>query len=389
MELFFELIQVALGNRGRLSKMMMAKEWKRIYIIAEEQTVVGLTLCGVEKLPEDQRPPKMQLLPWIGVVQMIEQQNKEINRELEGFVTVCAKERQEYLVVKGQTVGRLYPKPLWRQSGDIDFLVHVSSSSMSETTGLSEKFNVQDFGRALDVVIPKMVEKDVGFDRNNIRYELHTSLRGWAKKRHQKVWDELIEKEWVQEYYVEIEGVKVRTLSPTLNAAYIFIHLFFHLIREGVSLRQLCDWAMVLHHYKDEINRDELLQILNDLDLCEAYCAFGTILVDKLGLPISEFPVPINDEARNWQEKILEDIFKGGNFGKLNHGHGFMFHVSSFRSLWYKVETFGVALRNSFKYYRLCPSEVGGMIPRLVKGNARIWLKALFNKVRRQSRAQD
>jgi hypothetical protein len=63
------------------------------------------------------------------------------------------------------------------------------------------------------------------------------------------VWDSLIEKEWQEKYFVEIDGVKVRTLSPTLNAAYVFIHLFFHFIREGVSLRPFCDWAIVLHYY--------------------------------------------------------------------------------------------------------------------------------------------
>lgn len=65
--------------------------------------------------------------------------------------------------------------------------------------------------------------------------------------------------------------------------------------------------------------------------------------------------------------RILGDIFRGGNFGKLNH---------QARSSWkYKVETMGVAMRNSFRYYRLCPSEVGGMIPRLVKVNWKILIK--------------
>lgn len=366
-ELLFRLLCNALWDE-RYCEAISEKEFLGVLSIAEHQTIFGLVFDALKEAQVADMEDKMPIYEAIGTLEQIKQQNKLCNKELVDFVRLCDENGLGYIVVKGQTIESLYPNRGLRQSGDTDFLIKKQQYAL--------------FGKALEIELPeKLSEKEFGFERKGLQYELHTDLIEFATKRHQEVWDELIAKEWGQEYYVEIEGVKVRTLSPTLNAAYIFIHLFFHFIREGVSLRQLCDWAMVLHHYKDEINRDELLQILNDLDLCEAYCAFGTILVDKLGLPVSELPVPINDEARKWQEKILNDIFRGGNFGKNNHKARFSWK--------YKVETFNVALRNSFKYYCLCPSEVGGMIPRLVKGNARIWLKALFNKVRRQSRAQD
>lgn len=333
-----------------------AVNWQDVYQLSREQSVLGLVLSGIERLPLEQRPPKMLLLQWTGEVLMVEWQNIRINQELAEFSTLCEKEGLEYFVVKGQTVGCLYPNPGLRQGGDIDFLMHEGRNLVS------------DFSRTLHVDIPKMVEYEVGFDRNDIRFELHTSLRGWATKRHQQVWDELIEKEWSKCHFVEIDGLRVRTLSPTANAAYIFIHMFFHFMREGVSLRQICDWAMVLHHYKDKINRDKLMTMLLDLDMFDAYCAFESILFDKIGLPTRELVVPIRDEDRKWQGRILRDIFRGGNFGRLNH--------QAHSSLKYKMETMRVVMRNTFRYYRLCPSEVGGMILRLVKVNWRI----MFNK---------
>lgn len=361
-DLFLKILGCSLWGEafdGQLS----IKEFREVLSLAEEQTVFGLVLDALKDARVEGMEDKTPLFEAIGVMEQIKQQNRVVNAELAEFASLCEKNGLPYVVVKGQTVGSLYPEPLLRQSGDIDFLVH------------GEGCMVKGFAVALGVEIPKMKEMEVGFERYGISYELHTGLRGWAKKEHQEGWDDLIDKEWQDEHYVEIGGQKVRTLSPTVNAAYIFIHLFFHFIREGVSLRQMCDWTMVLHHYKEEIDRDKLMEILLDLGMFDAYCAFGTILVDKLGLPLRELPVPINDEDRKWQGKILDDVFKGGNFGKLNHGDGFKFQDSRFRSLWYKLETFGVALRNSFKYYRLCPSEVGGMIPRLVKGNLKIMLK--------------
>lgn len=329
----------------------------RILSLAESQTVYGLVMEAFNDSRIDGMEDKTPLFEAIGVMEQIKQNNRDVNKELADFALICEKIGLEYIVVKGQTVGCLYKDSLLRQPGDIDFLVRVDYNDV--------KVRLED---ALLITLPsKISEYEIGFDRNNIRYELHTKLRGWAKKCHQKTWDDLIMHEWQNEHYVVIYGSKVRTLSPTLNAAYIFIHLFFHFIREGVSLRQMCDWAVVLHNYRDEIDKDVLIHILIELDMFDAYCAFETILVDKLGLAHQELPIPIRNDDRKWQKMILEDIFRGGNFGFLNH---------KTHSSWkYKTETFYTALRHSYKYYKLCPSEVGGMIPRLIKGNLKILLK--------------
>ena len=363
-ELFLELLSAALGNK-QPKVSISAKDFYKIMSFAEQQTVLGLVFDVLKDKRIDGLTDKKTVFDAMAKAENIKRQNTIVNKELTEFADRCNQEGIDYIVVKGQTIGCLYPKNELRQAGDIDFLFPVEPAM--------ERYKNYKIQRSKMATIfpevqlpPKMEEYEVAFNHNGVLYELHTSLRGWAKKRHQKVWDSLIEKEWQEKYFVEIDGVKVRTLSPTLNAAYVFIHLFFHFIREGVSLRQLCDWAIVLHHYNAEIDKDKLIRILLELDMFDAYCAIGTILVDELGLPKKEFPVSLDDNDREWKGKILEDIFRGGNFGKLHH---------QAHSSWkFKVETMCVALRNSFRYYRLCPSEVGGMIPRLLKGNLKILL---------------
>lgn len=363
-ELFLELLSAALGNK-QPKESISAKEFYKIMSYAEQQTVLGLVFDVLKDKRIEGLTDKKKVFDAMAKAENIKRQNTLVNKELAEFADRCNQEGIDYIVVKGQTIGCLYPKNELRQAGDIDFLFPVDL-----TVGRDKDYEMQRSKMAKifpEVQLPpKMEEYEVAFNHNGVLYELHTSLRGWAKKRHQKVWDSMMEKEWQEKHYVEIEGVKVRTLSPTMNTAYVFIHLFFHFIREGVSLRQLCDWAMVLHHNKDEIDKEALLEMLLDLDIFDAYCAFGTILVDELGVPKREFPVSLDDNDREWKGKILEDIFRGGNFGKLHH---------QAHSSWkFKVETMCVALRNSFRYYRLCPSEVGGMIPRLLKGNLKILL---------------
>ena len=348
--LFFALLRSALwGNNEDLPKELSEKEAFNLFKVVEEQSVSGLVFDAI--IRNEMKIPQSFVFEAVGIEGRIKLVNKHLNDELKEFVKLSLR---DYVVVKGQTIAAIYPDASLRMPGDIDFLVHDYESAK---VVIEREWNVE-----LPV---ELVDREYAFEHGNATYEIHDKLIVFGCRKHQRYWDKLMSHPFE---CINVSGVLIPTLSPTNNAIYVFVHLFFHFVREGVSLRQLCDWAMVLHHYKNEIDRDGLLMILLHLNLFDAYCAFGTILIDYLGLPLSEFPLPLGVNDRVWQKRIMDDIFKSGNFGKLRH------HA---RSSWrYKVETMGIVVRNSIRYYRLCPSEVGSMIPRLVKGN----LKILFSR---------
>ena len=349
----FSLLRFALWGKS-IEDEVLRDEFRPVLALAKEQTVYGLVFDALSQLKGNY--DKQQVFEALAVCQTIQQQNARVNKELKELVLMFNRDGLDCIVVKGQTFGQLYSKPDLRMAGDIDFLIHQEYHVVKNV--IENQFSIK--------LPSKMVEREIEFEHGGVPFELHNSIRDWANKKHQMVWDNLMEEEWQEKHYVEIDGVKVRTLSPTLNAAFVFIHLFFHFIREGVSLRQLCDWAIVLHHYRDEIDRNKLTDILYQLDMTKGYKAFGSILVDELGLPESDFPMEIKEDDRQWKEKLLKDIFEGGNFGKLHH--------KAQNSWQFKIETLQLAIRNTLRYYRLCPSEIGGMIPRLVKGNLNILL---------------
>lgn len=351
----FSLLRSALWGepfQGEVSK----QEFAQILKLAKEQTVTGLVFNVLKDAKIEGTLNKSIIFENIGLTEQIKHQNAIINRELCSFASRSQDAGLKYLVVKGQTIGCLYANPGLRAPGDIDFLV-------TQKTQISQIIHLFP-----DAVIPqRLTEKEYGFESNGVTYELHIRLIDFGCKKHQAVWEDIIAEEWGKNYFVEIDGVKVKTLSPTINAVYLFLHLFFHLIREGVSLRQFCDWAIMLHHYRNEIDKDVLKGILLQLDMIRGYKAFGTILVDELGLPVEDFPLSLADEDRGMKGKILGDIFKGGNFGKHNH--------KSKSALGFKLETFRMAVNNSIRYYSLAPSEMRMMIPKMLKIN----LKLLFS----------
>ena len=362
----FSLLRSALWGeafQGEVSK----EEFAQVLKLAKEQTVYGLVFDVLKDVKVEGTLSKSLVFEAIGLTQQIKRQNAIISKELSSFANRSQNVELTYLVVKGQTIGCLYANPGLRAPGDIDFLV-------TQKTQISQIIHLFP-----DAVIPqRLTEKEYGFESNGVTYELHIRLIDFGCKKHQRIWEDVISEEWVLQkpdgrgkmedgYFVTINGVKVRTLSPTVNAVYLFLHLYFHLIREGVSLRQFCDWAIMLHHYRNDIDKEALEDILQQLDMIRGYRAFGTILVDELGLPEEEFPLPLAEEDRGMKEKILGDIFKGGNFGKHNH--------KSKSALGFKLETFRMAVNNSIRYYSLAPSEMRMMIPKMLKIN----LKLLFS----------
>lgn len=350
--ILFTLLRSALWGEV-FSDKLSKEDFAVVLKLAKEQTVLGLVFDILKDSKIDGLQNRSFIFEILGLTERIKHQNLLINKELISFAQKSKDVGLNYLVVKGQTIGCLYKNPALRSSGDIDFLVPNVSRCLSEVFP--------------NVRFPEiMKEKELEFEYNHIIYELHTRLIDFGCKKHQKVWEKLIGEEWEHENYVKIDGVKVRTLSSTINAVYLFLHLYFHLIREGVSLRQFCDWAVFLHHNRDVIDKDRLAEILNKLDMVKGYQAFGCILVDELGLPKEDFPISLSTEDRRLKGKILEDIFQGGNFGKQNH--------KSKTALGFKLETLRMAIRNSMRYYSLAPSEMCMMIPKMVRIN----LKLLF-----------
>lgn len=326
-------------------------DWTDVMQTAEKQAVLGLVFYGAEKAMKGKVTQK-QVFEWIGVTEQIKAQNLMINEELARFDKFMRKNDIDYRVVKGQIVGTCYPEPLLRQSGDIDLYFTPNHYKLC-TDLLLQKGIQMDYDAS---------EKHSEFDMNGIVYELHWTLNNFSREKWQRYFDNVLQKD--KGMSVLVGKTEIPTLSPTVNALYIFIHLFHHLIHSGVGLRQMCDWMMWLHRYKDEIDREELSRHLRALELERPYRVLGAVLVDKLGLPEYEFPLAITDKDRKRSQRILADIMKMGNFGHNRQKTGKM-------GLLHSVQTGTQMVLQSAKYADLAPKEILGRIPYMLSW----WMK--------------
>ena len=121
MLLFYDLLQVALGEKDNLSYTPSIDEWEELFITSQKQTVTGFTFDALDKLSRNgQKTPAVLLFDWIAISEQIRQQNKLLNSRIVELEERFEKDGFKSCILKGQGNAILYPNPLSRTPGDID-----------------------------------------------------------------------------------------------------------------------------------------------------------------------------------------------------------------------------------------------------------------------------
>lgn len=329
------------------------QEWaheriEKVRELGRKQASEGLVVKGI--MDAGIKLGRPDLVDLIGARQSIWQGNLELDQAVADLSSSLHDAGIRIWVVKGQTVATLYPEPKSRSCGDIDFLCHPDDWDKAVAYFADEHSVVFD---------APVTPKDEEFTLGGIKYEMHRSLVMLSSLRHQRYWDTVVMDEILaSDESIEICGVKVPILPPTINALYVFAHIFGHFISEGIGLRQFCDWALVLKHYKTRIDVARLEAHLEGIGFKKAFIGFGAILTDYLGLPSEDFPFEIPQEFHRRAGSLWKNILELGNFGKNKKYLRSSGPIHGFQHLW---RIAGQAIK--FHYY--APSESWWKIPRM------------------------
>ena len=301
---------------------------------AEKQTVAPLVFKAMEQAKC--QLPRQVVLRQMTLRQQTILQNRKINLKLGALAELMQQSQTDYVVVKGQVLAACYPHPELRQSGDIDFYCDEANFDRGLKC-LMKQWEINDAHWDAEVL---------EFHHEGILLEMHHTLAHFYNKRKDAYWKQLLKD--IPAAQITIGNQPVNTLNPTLHSLYVWIHLYHHLLELGVGLRQFCDWAMILHHCKDEIDHEALKKHLQVLGLEKAYKASGSVLVNYLGLPADEFTYPLTAQDSRYAPKILDVVFYRGNMGKYNKRNGF-------QGWKHQVESFGIKSAHFLKFYPLAP----------------------------------
>lgn len=228
-DLFFELLLVCTGAKDVLSRTYSEAEWNDALETAQEQAIEGVLLSAIERLPDEQRPPKFVLLQWIGLVQMVETNSKKIAEASETVIKYFRENGFACNILKGCAVARYYPQPERRQSGDVDVWVD----------GSREK--IYDFARKFD-----KDGKLYGVNYHHIHFRLiedvHIEVHIWPSFLSSPM------RNWRLHKFCNLHRPTMETSMPSLafDRVFILLHCYRHMCGDGVGLRQIMDYYYVL-----------------------------------------------------------------------------------------------------------------------------------------------
>ena len=161
--MLFELIQIALGEKEKLSHTLSQLEWMSLYKEALKQSVVGVAFDGVQKLPKEQWPPQGLLFEWIGICEQIKAQNQLTYKRSVEISKLFADAGYRNCILKGQGNALMYPNPYSRMSGDIDIWVDGTRNEIRNYVR-SKCPNAYEQSNHIDFKIFKDVEVEVHFN---------------------------------------------------------------------------------------------------------------------------------------------------------------------------------------------------------------------------------
>ena len=360
MEAFFELVQSGLWNKEVRLSSYGELDINEIYRLASEQLVVGLLASGLEHVT-DVKIPQAIALTIAGDVLQLEQRNRAMDKFVARLVADMRTEGIYALLVKGQGIAQCYERPEWRACGDVDLF-------------LSE----DNYAKAKDVLAPLassmeeecVREKHLGMTIDGWLVELHGHLYIGLSSRIEKELDDVsvdtFNRENVRLW--DNNGVKVSQLGIENDVFYVFTHILQHFYKEGVGLRQICDWCRLMWKYRDKMDIRRLELRIKSAGIMTEWKAFYALASKYLGMPDLGSDLMVHDSRYDKKaDRIMEFVLKAGNMG---HNRD-MSHFSKKPYLVRKCVSMGRRVDDLINHARIFPLDSLRFFPRIMWNGVR------------------
>lgn len=243
------------------------KEWERLFWLARKHGVVTMINDAIEALPDDQKPQGDIALSW---TLSAERTRYHYAHQKEVLASIDQKAREQglpYVVLKGISLSKYYPRPDSRPCGDIDIMFPGHFEQGNALLGAPEA---------------KAVGKHSEMKVDGVTVENHRQLTDLNYKSQHKA------EKYILQYLQPVPDD--HCLPPMANMVYILMHTVSHLTaRNKLPLRNVIDWGLFLRANRTELNPDECISVMQQLGMAPAFCLFTQLASDIVGTDLSCF----------------------------------------------------------------------------------------------------
>ena len=253
--MIFDFLKYCLDRKDNMSNVVTDIDWQQLYSFASKQAILGLCFEGIERLgkeyPEElkQNPIGRELLmTWMGKAQQIRRQNMKVNAVAGKLFAMLRVDGMRCCVLKGQGNALMYPNPYSRTPGDIDVWIDASRERIMEYAQkkfeLEDDIRLQHLETSLDGVPVEL--HFFPCSMNNPIY--HARLQKWFRRN-------------VDLQCSHIVGLPdgagdIAIPTTAFNVIYQLTHLYHHFFDEGIGMRQIIDYFLVVNDFSKNVFLD-------------------------------------------------------------------------------------------------------------------------------------
>ena len=270
------------------------KDWISIREMSDKQGVSAIVMDGlsllVEKYGKDGIAPKvnsdwwqMYVLEGTGAMLQTEQSNSQQLKVMEGLASKWSDRGCQVMVFKGQASATMYPKPEHRSPGDIDcylFEDYANGNEIAREVGAD--VNEGWYKHSQIHYKGEMFE--------NHQYFVHTRDGKRGKRLQKELSEELkiVNGKWIIGDSSSIEKLTESTILPSVQwiAMFLTYHACAHFLSEGLRIKQLLDWAMLLEKHQNDVDWKRFYGFCDRCHLRRYADAATAICVKYLGVKV-------------------------------------------------------------------------------------------------------
>ena len=235
-----------------MSKVIAGMDWQELYSFASKQALLGLCFEGIERLgkeyPEElkQNPIGRELLmTWMGKAQQIRRQNMKVNAVAGKLFSMLREDGMRCCVLKGQGNALMYPNPYSRTPGDIDVWIDASRERIMEYAQkkfeLEDDIRLQHLETSLDGVPVEL--HFFPCSMNNPIY--HARLQKWFRRNADLQCSHIVG--------LPDGAGDIAIPTTAFNVIYQLTHLYHHFFDEGIGMRQIIDYFLVVNDFSKNV----------------------------------------------------------------------------------------------------------------------------------------
>ena len=249
---FFAFLKYCLGYKENMSRVIAGMNWHELYSFASKQALLGLCFEGIERLGEEypeelKRNPigRELLMTWMGKAQQIRRQNMKVNAVAGKLFAMLRVDGMRCCVLKGQGNALMYPNPYSRTPGDIDVWIDASRERIMEYAQkkfeLEDDIRLQHLETSLDGVPVEL--HFFPCSMNNPIY--HARLQKWFRRNADLQCSHIVG--------LPDGAGDIAIPTTAFNVVYQLCHLYHHFFDEGIGMRQIIDYFLVVNDFSKNV----------------------------------------------------------------------------------------------------------------------------------------